>query len=562
MPWFRNLKITRKLAVGLGILLLVLLLFSLFTFLQNRHVEAVAKESAKAYETTVKLREVQVELLDMSSLVRGVLVTGNDYLIGIYDNVSMAFDRDIEILIQLYEGDPEGQAIARDLKKTVTDLRNNVYSKQLEMMLDPARQAQAREMEIKGESWPFIEKVLNNVGKATERQAELLAQKRSATQAAYRQNDLVALISTIAAVALSIVTAILLSRSIGRPIMTITGTMRALADRTMDVEIPHTKRRDEIGDMGRAVQVFRDNMVRADELAAEQQRAQAAQLEAGRRLENLTNDFDGRVGEVLSRVEAANDIMSGSASEMQAIASDTQEKSVIVVSSANEASSNVETVAAATEELLASIQEISAQASKSSNVAHEASDVAKETRNTVRALEVSANRIGEVVALITDIAEQTNLLALNATIEAARAGDAGKGFAVVANEVKNLATQTAKATDEISSQVTGIQSTTGHSVKAIERVADIISEITEIASGIAAAVEEQSAATREIAENVNQASVGTGQVTEAMNDISQACDATGGAAQKVRSAVDDLTEQAGSLNREVRSFLEAVKKSD
>ena len=560
MLWFRNLKITRKLAVGLSVLMLVLLLFALFTFLQNRNVEAVARESAKAYETTVKLREVQVELLDMSSLVRGVLVTGNDYLVGIYNSTSQAFDKDIEILISLYEGDPEGQAIARDLKKTVTELRNNVYGKQLVMMMDPNQQAQARDMEIKGESWPFIEKVLVNVGKATERQAELLKEKRAATQAAYRQNNLVALVSTLAAVVLSVITAVLLSRSIGKPITTITGTMLALADRKMDVEIPHTRRGDEIGDMGRAVQVFRDNMVRADELAAEQQRVQAAQLEAGKRLETLTNDFDGRVGEVLSRVEGANETMSGSANEMQSIATDTQEKSVVVVSSANEASTNVQTVAAATEELLASIQEISAQASKSSQVANEASDVAGETQSTVRELEVSANRIGEVVALITDIAEQTNLLALNATIEAARAGDAGKGFAVVANEVKNLATQTAKATDEISTQVTGIQATTGQSVKAMERVSDIIREITEIASGIAAAVEEQSAATREIAENVNQASVGTNQVTEAMSDISQACDATGGAADKVRSAVEELTEQASTLNREVRSFLEAVKK--
>ena len=397
------------------------------------------------------------------------------------------------------------------------------------------------------------------VGKASERQKELLATKEAATQEAYRQNNLIVIAATLLAVALSVLVAYGLGRAIGRPITSITQTMLALSNKQMEMDIPHTKRKDEIGDMGRAVQVFRDNMVAADEMAAQQQKEQAARLEAGKRLQDLTSNFDGKVGAVLGEVETANQAMSSSADDMQSIASNTQERSTIVVSAANEASTNVQTVAAATEELLASIQEISSQAAKSSSVAQEASDVAHDTQDTVRELAVSANRIGEVVALITDIAEQTNLLALNATIEAARAGDAGKGFAVVANEVKSLATQTAKATDEISSQVAGIQGTTSKSVKAMERVSDIIREITEIAGGIAAAVEEQSAATREIAENVNQASVGTGQVTEAMGDISQACDQTGDAADKVRQALTQLTQQADQLNGEVRNFLGQVQ---
>lgn len=561
MQWFANMKITRKLAVGLSAIVLVLVLFSAFSYVQSQRVEGVVRDATHAYETTVKLREVQMQMLDMSSLVRGVLVTGNDYLMGIYDKTSQAFDKDIQILIDLYDGDAEGQKIARDLKTTVDAMRSNVYDKQIEWMRDPATHDRARQMEIEGESWPFIEKVLNTVDAASKRQRELLTERQQALSDAYAQQNIITAISTLLALALAAGVAISLSRAIAKPIVTITGTMRELADRQMDVDIPHTKRTDEIGDMGRAVQVFRDNMIRADELAAEQQRQQQVQLDNAKRLEDLTGRFDANVSAVLGEVEGANRNMSERANEMSGIAKETQEKSTVVVAAANEASTNVQTVAAATEELLASIKEISSQASRSSEVAHEASRVAGDTEGTVTELAGAADRIGEVVSLITDIAEQTNLLALNATIEAARAGDAGKGFAVVANEVKSLASQTAKATEEISGQIGAIQTTTNASVSAIKQISKIISEITEVAGGIAAAVEQQAAATQEISHNVSQASAGTAQVTESMHDVNAACDRNGEAAKSLLDSIQSLTEQAGRLNSEVRTFLTDVKKT-
>lgn len=561
MQWFSDLKIKFKLGLGFSSVLAILLIFAVLTYFENKTVETAARDAAHAYETTVKLRAVQMELLDMSSLTRGIVITANDYLMGIFDKTSTAFDLDIEDLITLYEDDPEGQAIALELKSTIVGLRDNVLVKQITLMKDPASHEVAVKMEVEGEGWPFLEKVLKTVDQATVRQREILDAKNAAMNEAFQRQTLLIAISAGLAVILSVIVMLIIARGIDNPIGRMTRAMLELADRNLEITIPHTKRKDEIGDMGRAVGVFRDNMIRNDEMVAEQEVQQKRQLENADHLKRLTGEFENSVANVLSAVDDAGGQMSNSADEMSGIATMTQEKSTIVVSAANEASVNVETVAAATEELLASIQEISSQASKSADVASNATTIATDTQVTVGELAKSADRIGEVVSLITEIAEQTNLLALNATIEAARAGDAGKGFAVVANEVKGLAAQTARATEEISSQIGGIQTTTDKAVKAMESISSIIQEITQTVGGIAAAVEEQTAATQEISQNVAQASVGTSQVTESMGDVNEACNRTGETAEQVKGAVVELTRKTQSLNEEVRVFLAEVQKA-
>jgi len=352
---------------------------------------------------------------------------------------------------------------------------------------------------------------------------------------------------------------VFIGRKVVGPIAEMTGAMSALAKGDKSVRVPHVGRADEVGAMADAVEVFRANMLRADELAAEQEKERVAREKRALTIETLTRDFDSTVSSVLGHVAAATTQMQSTASSMAAIAEETSRQSTAVAAASGQATTNVQTVASAAEELSSSIQEISRQVSQSATIAGKARHDASQTNGQVEGLADAAQKIGEVVSLIQAIAEQTNLLALNATIEAARAGDAGKGFAVVASEVKSLATQTAKATEDIAAQITGIQSATGDAVGAIKGIASTIGEINEIATTIASAVEEQEAATREISRNVQDAASGTQEVSTNIAGVTQAAGQAGSAADQVRSAAESLATQSGDLRRAIESFLAGVR---
>lgn len=365
-------------------------------------------------------------------------------------------------------------------------------------------------------------------------------------------------------VILSVIIAIIgvyLGRGISAPITMITQAMRALAEGDKTIEIPGHDRVDEIGDMSGAVVVFKENMIKAEQLAAQEAEALKQREARAKLIEKLTNDFDAEVSLVLKTVASAATEMQATATSMTATAEQTSERSTIVASAAEEASSNVQTVAAASEELSASISEITHQVTQSSTVASHAVTQAENTNAQVRGLAEAAQKIGDVVGLISDIAAQTNLLALNATIEAARAGEAGKGFAVVAAEVKNLANATAKATDDITAQITAIQSETEGAVVAIESIGKTIAEISEIAATIASAVEEQGAATEEINRNVQEASTGTSDVSSNISAVNEAASSTGAAAEEVLAASGDLSQQSEILRHKVEEFLVAVREA-
>ncbi|WP_417783865.1 methyl-accepting chemotaxis protein [Terasakiella pusilla] len=353
--------------------------------------------------------------------------------------------------------------------------------------------------------------------------------------------------------------AILVARQINKPIAGLTRTMKVLAEGDKTVDVPATELKNELGDMGRSVLVFKDNMIRAEQLAAEQAREQEVQQERAKQIILLTQGFEKDSDNVLTTVHAAITQMGTTSNSMKQAADQLNQRSAAVSAASTEASSNVQTVASASEELAASIAEIGAQASNSTLIASEAVTKAQETDETMRGLSDAAQRIGEAIRLINDIADQTNLLALNATIEAARAGDAGKGFAVVASEVKNLATQTAKATEEISRQIGDVQRSTENAVVAIGGISKVIAQMDEISSAIAAAVEQQRAATQEIARNVEQASSGTHEVSENIVGVSTLATETEEAADQVKGASTQVEEQAESMNAFIRRFIENVR---
>jgi methyl-accepting chemotaxis protein len=351
----------------------------------------------------------------------------------------------------------------------------------------------------------------------------------------------------------------LTNRSIVPPIVKMVGAMGKLAGGDHSVEIPATDKRDEIGLMARAVVVFKENMIKARELAAKEAEAIRERVARATRVSELTQGFDTSISSVLKAVASASSELQATASSMTATAEETSNQATAVAAATEEASANVQTVAAATEELASSVTEIGRQVAQSATIAQKAVTEAGRTNATVQGLFNDAASIGDVVKLISEIASQTNLLALNATIEAARAGEAGRGFAVVAAEVKSLAEQTAKATDQISSQVTSIQASSSQAVTAIKGISATINQINEIASAIASAVEEQGSATQEIARNVQQAALGTTEISSNVSGVQQAAGDTGAAAQQVFQASNELSQQSEMMRAQVESFLSNIK---
>ncbi|WP_282615022.1 methyl-accepting chemotaxis protein [Roseomonas gilardii] len=352
---------------------------------------------------------------------------------------------------------------------------------------------------------------------------------------------------------------LVVSRRVTRPLAAMTDALQGLASGRLDLQVPGLGRRDEIGRMAAAAEVFRESMLSARRLEAEQEAGRLAELRRAETLGQLVRGFEGQVGEMVGMLSAASTELEATAQGMSAAARGTDEQAARVSLAAGEASQGVQTVAAAAEELSASIQEISRQVMQASAVTSRAVEGARRTDGTMRALAESSGRIGDVVRLIADIAGQTNLLALNATIEAARAGDAGKGFAVVASEVKNLAAQTARATEEIGQQIAQVQAATQGAVGAIEEITRTIGEVSEATVTIAAAVEEQTAATAEIARTVQQTAHSTGVVTASIDAVSQSAQETGQSAQQVLAAAGELSQQSERLRGEVGGFVAQVR---
>ncbi|MCJ2014530.1 methyl-accepting chemotaxis protein [Methylobacterium sp. J-076] len=369
-----------------------------------------------------------------------------------------------------------------------------------------------------------------------------------------------ALVATACVLLLSVLAALFSFFRISLPIARMTTAMRVLAAGDTGITVPGAGRGDEIGAMASAVEVFRDNLVRARRLEAETSAArQSAEEQRNAGMRQMAEGFEAAIGGIATLVSSSATELQATAQSMAGTAAATARQSTTVATAAEEAAANVTTVAAAAEELGSSVQEIGRQVAGSAELALKAVEEAGLTASLVKELNEAMSHIGDVVTVIASIAGQTNLLALNATIEAARAGDAGRGFAVVASEVKLLAGQTARATEDISNQIGRIQASTGLAVQAIDSIGGRIREISGVATAIAAAVEEQGAATQEIVRNVAQAATGTGEVTTTIAHVAGAAEDTGTAASQVLEAASALSLHSERLHAEMNRFVATVR---
>jgi methyl-accepting chemotaxis protein len=353
---------------------------------------------------------------------------------------------------------------------------------------------------------------------------------------------------------------VVVSRRVTGPLGRMQQSMMRLANGDMTVESVYADRRDEIGALDGAMRIFKDNMIEAERLRGEQKELEERSASDRRSaMLRLADDFQAAVGNIVDTVSKASGDLELAAGGLSQTAANTQQLAGVVTAASDDASANVQSVASAAEEMASSVGEIGRQVEESSRMADEAVRQAQRTDARIAELSTAAGRIGDVVKLITAIAEQTNLLALNATIEAARAGEAGKGFAVVASEVKQLATQTAKATEEIGAQISTMQVATQDSVGAIKEIGSTIDRLAGIATAIAAAVEQQGAATQEISRNVQEAAQGTAEVAANIANVNRGAAETGTASSQVLSSAQALSRESDHLRREVENFMTTVR---
>ena len=560
MSWINNLRISIKVSAVFVAICLVVAGSTGAIYNSLSVMSSTARMTVHTYEVLEQLSGLVNAMVNQETGVRGYLVSGDTGFLAPYEAGQKQFQAAATKVGSLTSDNATQQKRLDQVKAFASDWATNIAQREIALMKDPATQAKARELEASGAGKKAMDSLRAVVQEMDKEERSLLTVRAAAAEAASGNATLSMLIGGLVTLLLSLVGAFGVAFAVTRPIQRITTEMGILAKGDTSVVVSGTERKDEIGAMAQAVQVFKTNAIEVERLKTEQAETERRNVEQRKRdMIRLADDFESAVGEIIGTVSSASTQLEASATTLTGTAERSQRLATTVAGASEEASTNVQSVASATEEMASSVGEISRQVQESARMAGDAVGQARTTTERVSELSKAAARIGDVVELINTIAGQTNLLALNATIEAARAGEAGRGFAVVASEVKALAEQTAKATGEIGQQISGIQAATNESVGAIKEISSTIERLSEISSAIAAAVEEQGAATQEIARNVQQAAQGTQQVSSNITDVQRGATETGTASSQVLSAAQMLSNDSNRLKTEVGKFLTTVR---
>lgn len=554
-----NMKTSRKMGTVFALLTAVALLVSGFSWRNVSTLEQTSHWTTHTYKVLEQINRLVEAMINAETGLRGYLVSGDQDFLQPYNSAGKSFAATWNDVKGLTADNPAQQRRLQELKSASDTWFEKVAQQEIALM-KAGNVEGAREMEAGGAGKKSMDALRALAKEMAEAESALLGQRSRQSAEAVSSTYRTIVAGAIGMIVIAVLGLIGTNLALTRPMVHMTNDMARLAANDLGVEITNTERRDEIGNMAKAVQVFKDNAIRVQKLEAEQREAaERGAMQRKADMQQLAGEFEASVGQIIETVSSASTELEAAAGTLTRTAGSTQELSVAVASASTQASGNVQSVASATEEMSSSIGEIGRQVETSTQIAKQAVMQAEATDEKIALLTAAAGRIGEVVELINAIAAQTNLLALNATIEAARAGESGRGFAVVAAEVKDLAAQTAKATSDISEQVTAIQSATQGSVAAIKEIGATIGNISQITATIAAAVEEQNAATREISRNIQQAAQGTTVVADNIDQVKTGAAETGSASSQVHSAAQALSGESNRLKVELRRFLDTVR---
>ena len=560
MSFFANLSISRKLMAAFAMLIAVMAISSVIVYQKTTFIHQSVGWTTHTYIVLEKLNLAMAAMVDQETGVRGYLVSGDDKFLEPYHKGGEAYAAAFREVKQLTSDNPAQQVRLDKMNQSARTWRSEIAEKEIALMAKPETREQARAMEAGGAGKLSMDGVRALVAEIDAVERTLLTSRSSAMASALDVSSQTTIIGGVASLLVALLVSIALTRGIATPITVMREVMARLASGDTSVAVPGVGRKDEVGAMAEAVRVFKDGMIETERLRADQE-TQKHKAEAERRqaMLDLAARFEASVGGIVESVASAAMELQTTSQSMASTSKETTQRSTTVAAASEQATQNVQTVASAAEELSASIREISEQVSHASAVIQQGVQQTMESNTQVQGLAMTAEKIGDVVRIISDIAGQTNLLALNATIEAARAGDAGKGFAVVASEVKALATQTAKATDEISTQIKSIQEATKLAVQSILGVTETIGKVNETATAIAAAVEEQGAATQEISRNVMEAAQGTQEVSGNIVRVNEAAQRAGEEASQVLVSAGELSRNGEALKAQVTAFLREVR---